>query len=167
MRRGQSSGESSSRDIVRRERCHPPMDQPAIARMTCSTGSIRRCHLGSATVRGADAAAAAGLARDRVRPEHLDLRADRLGKDARGVPCVSRPSLADAAQGEGRADPLCLAAEGPESGRLRATCSFPSTGSWRRPKAQGVRCRALSVAVRSGDTPAAERPGWSASRPTS
>jgi hypothetical protein len=45
-----------------------------------------------ARVRGADGRPGAGLAGDRDRAAHADLRADRLGEDARGVPLGTGPA---------------------------------------------------------------------------
>ena len=97
-----------------------------------------------ARVRRADSGAGARLAGDRGRRARSHPGADRLGEDARGVPPRHRPAERDARRGAATA--LRLSAQGPQL-RHRAQPAQP---------ARGARSK-LSVAVRTGDTPADER----------
>ena len=68
-------------------------------------------------VRRAHAPAAARLAGDRRGAAHPDLRPHRVGQDARGVPGLPGPPLRVPRRARGP-DPLHLAPEGPQPGRL-------------------------------------------------
>ena len=109
-------------------------------------------------VRGADAAADRGLAGDRARRVHADPRADGQRQDAHRVSVGDQPGdvCAVAASGGGcrilYISPLKALAVDVER-NLRA----PIAGIANRAAARGDAFHLPSVAVRTGDTPAAER----------
>ncbi len=93
-----------------------------------------------------------------ARPEHADLRPDRLGQDAGGVPGLPRPPLAQPrARREGSAILYVSPLKALNQDIYRNLAASPRRASWRRPSAEASPCRRSSVAVRSGDTPPAER----------
>ena len=108
----------------------------------------------------ADAGAARGLGGDPRRPAHADCRADRVGQDAGGVPHRARrpaaggPRAAAAGRGARR---LRLAAQGAEQRHPQEPrrAARRASGGW--PRRWASTAPRITAAVRTGDTPQAER----------
>ena len=120
---------------------------PAVARVV--RGGVRR----------ADAPADARLAGDRARRVDADPRADRQRQDADGVSLVPRP--ADVRAGAARKPRAAASSTSRRSRRSRSTSSATCARRWpasrRSPTARGDAYHAPAIAIRTGDTPQAER----------
>ena len=110
-------------------------------------------------VRGADAAAGARLAGDRARRVDADPRADRQRQDADRVPVVPRSPDVHAGAAESARAAACSTSR--RSRRWRstssATCARRSPASRRSPTRAATPFVAPAIAIRTGDTPQAER----------
>ena len=110
-------------------------------------------------VRGADAAADAGLAGDCARRIDAHPRADGQRQDAGGLPLVPRPPACSRRRRRQRGAAACCTSR--RSRRWRSTSSATCARRWpasrRSPRARGDAFTAPAVAIRTGDTPANER----------
>ena len=128
--------------------------QAALERFSAPTRDVVR-----GGVRRADPGAGRRLGRDRAGAARARGRADRLGQDALGVPLGHRP----AADRAGRPDRgrHARSSTSPRSRPSRstssATCASPLVGIRQTAERLGARLPEVSVGIRSGDTPAAER----------
>ena len=106
-----------------------------------------------AGVRGADGGAGAGLAGDRHRRARADLRADRLGQDARRVPLRAGP-VRRAAEPRADAARLRLAAEGAVLRRREEPARAAARDRRRSERRDPHRRHAAEGAARHGQAPA-------------
>ena len=120
--------------------------------------AARRLHAAGARVvraglRGADPGAVAGVAGDRHRRAHADLRADRLGQDARRLPLGARPARRRA-DDRPHAARLRLAAQGALVRRGEEPARAAARDRRRRPGRHPHRRHAAEGAARHDPAPA-------------